>query len=125
MASVPAPHVRAATGDRADRPPRYVLASRRSTCVRRQHTRSPVLECSNRHRIQLMSSHSRPAADRIISALRTIFGQRLRSVVAYGPHVESGNGHNSAEPFTCLALVASITVGDLEAAAARAHDWKR
>jgi hypothetical protein len=71
-----------------------------------------------------MSSQSRPAADRIVTALRGIFGQRLRSVVAYGPHVENGDG-NFAEPFSCLALVSSLTIADLEASAARTHDWTR
>jgi hypothetical protein len=71
-----------------------------------------------------MASHSRPAADRIVSALRAIFGQRLKSVVAYGPQLENG-GAGSAEPFSCLALVASLTVADLEASAAQAHDWTR
>jgi hypothetical protein len=71
-----------------------------------------------------MSSHSRPAADRIVSALHGIFGDRLRSVVAYGPHVENGDG-DLAEPFSCLALVGSLTIADLEASAARAHDWTR
>jgi hypothetical protein len=71
-----------------------------------------------------MSSHSRPAADRIVAALHAIFGHRLKSVVAYGPHVESGDA-DVAEPFSCLALVANVTIADLEAAAARAHDWTR
>jgi hypothetical protein len=72
-----------------------------------------------------MSPHSRPAGDRVVAALRAIFGQRLRSVVAYGPHVENGETPDANEPFSCLALVASLTVADLEASAARAHDWKR
>ena len=71
-----------------------------------------------------MSSPSRPAADRIVTALQGIFGQRLRSVVAYGPHVENGDG-DGAEPFSCLALVASLTIADLEASAARSYDWTR
>jgi hypothetical protein len=71
-----------------------------------------------------MSTHSRPAADRIVGALHAIFGHRLRSVVAYGPHAENGDG-DLAEPFSCLALVASLTMEDLEASAAGAHDWTR
>jgi hypothetical protein len=71
-----------------------------------------------------MSSRSRPAADRIVTALHAIFGHRLRSVVAYGPHVENG-GADVVEPFSCLALVANLTIADLEASAARAHDWTR
>jgi hypothetical protein len=71
-----------------------------------------------------MSPHLSPAADRIVTALHTIFGHRLRSVVAYGPHVENGHAE-MAEPFSCLALVASLTIADLEASAARANDWTR
>jgi hypothetical protein len=71
-----------------------------------------------------MSPHPSPAADRIVNALRAIFGQRLRSVVAYGPHVENG-GADVAEPLSCLALVANLTMSDLEASAARAHEWTR
>jgi hypothetical protein len=56
--------------------------------------------------------------------LQAIFGHRLRSVVAYGPHVENGGG-DAAEPFSCLALVSSLTIADLEVSAARAHDWTR
>src|SRR4029079_12248898 len=71
-----------------------------------------------------MSSHSSVAADRTVTALRDILGHRLRSVVAYGPHVENGGGV-AAEPLSCLALVANLTIADLEASAARAHDWTR
>jgi hypothetical protein len=71
-----------------------------------------------------MSPHSSPAADRIVNALHAIFGQRLRSVVAYGPQVENG-GADVAEPLSCLALVANLTIADLEASAARAHEWTR
>jgi len=71
-----------------------------------------------------MSPHLSPAADRIGNALHAIFGQRLRSVVAYGPQVENG-GADVAEPLSCLALVANLTIADLEASAARAHEWTR
>jgi hypothetical protein len=71
-----------------------------------------------------MSTHSRPAADRIVTALRGIFGHRLRSVVAYGPHAENGSG-DLAEPFSCIAVVTSLTMADLEASAARTQDWTR
>ena len=71
-----------------------------------------------------MSPHSSPAADRIVNALQAIFGQRLRSVVAYGPHVENGVA-DVAEPLSCLALVTNLTISDLEASAARAHEWTR
>jgi len=71
-----------------------------------------------------MSTHSRPAADRIVTALRGIFGHRLRSVVAYGPHADNGSG-DLAEPFSCIAVVTSLTMADLEASAARTQDWTR
>jgi hypothetical protein len=71
-----------------------------------------------------MSTHSRPAADRIVTALRAIFGHRLRSVVAYGPHADNGSG-DLAEPFSCIAVVTSLTMADLEASAARTQDWTR
>src|SRR4026208_325485 len=71
-----------------------------------------------------MSTHSRPAADRIVTALRGIFGHRLRSGVAYGPHADNGSG-DLAEPFSCIAVVTSLTMADLEASAARTQDWTR
>jgi len=71
-----------------------------------------------------MSPHLSPAADRIANALHAIFGQRLRSVVAYGPPEENGSAE-VAEPLSCLALVANLTIADLEASAARAHEWTR
>jgi len=75
-----------------------------------------------------MNSHSparhrpgRSHGDRVVAALRAIFSDRLRSVVAYGPHLD--DGHDGA--FSCLALVQSVTVADLEACAARTHGWQR
>jgi hypothetical protein len=61
------------------------------------------------------------AALSLVSDLRNVFGDRLRSVVAYGPHLD---GQTSA-PLTCLALVGSLTAGDLEACARRAGGWHR
>src|SRR5437660_8765739 len=70
-----------------------------------------------------MTAHSRPAADRVVAALRGIFRDRLRSVVAYGPQIDDGG--DSANPLSCLVLVTSLTVADLDACAARAHGWQR
>src|SRR5690242_6952985 len=56
-------------------------------------------------------------ADHLVKTLRGIFGDRLRSVVAYG--VDGGDVLSS------LALVTNVTVADLEACAARAHGWQR
>ena len=68
-----------------------------------------------------MTAPWRPAADRLVAELRSVFGNRLRSVVAYGSHVEEhGDG-----PITCLALVTGITAGDLEACAKLSHGWQR
>ena len=63
----------------------------------------------------------RPAAERLVGGLRAVFGERLRSVVAYGPHVE---GHVDG-PLSCLALVTAITAADLEACAQLSHAWQR
>jgi hypothetical protein len=60
--------------------------------------------------------HSRQA-DHLVVALRGIFGDRLRSLVAYG--LDTG------ESLASLALVGSVTMADLEACAARAHGWQR
>ena len=60
-----------------------------------------------------------------MAALRAIFRDRLRSVVAYGPQIESGGVSDPAGSLSCLALVTSVTVADLEACAARAHGWQR
>ena len=76
-----------------------------------------------------MTAHSSPAAarlrsgqaDRIVAALRGVFRDRLRSVVGYGPHIEDG----SDGALSCLALVTSLTLADLEACAARAYRWQR
>lgn len=61
------------------------------------------------------------AALALVSDLRNVFGDRLRSVVVYGPHLE---GHTNA-PLTLLALVGSLTAADLEACARAAHRWHR
>src|SRR5215475_10911778 len=63
----------------------------------------------------------RPAANRLVSGLRGVFGERLRSVVAYGSHVE---GHDDG-PLSCLALVIDLTISDLEACARMSHEWQR
>jgi hypothetical protein len=62
-----------------------------------------------------------PAALGLVGDLRNVFGDRLRSVVAYGPHIE---GHTSA-PLTCLALVSSHDLPDLEACARHTAHWRR
>jgi hypothetical protein len=61
------------------------------------------------------------AALALVSDLRNVFGDRLRSVVAYGPQLD---GHADA-PLTCLALVTTLTMGDLEGCARSEARWRR
>ena len=63
----------------------------------------------------------RVAAETLVSDLRHVFAGRLRSVLAYGPHIE---GVEEA-PLTCLALVESLSVSDLEACARVEPEWER
>ena len=63
----------------------------------------------------------RHAAAALVADLTRIFAGRLRSVVAYGPHLE---GDDEAS-LTCLALVDSIGMSDLEACAQLAGHWAR
>ena len=55
----------------------------------------------------------RHAAAALVADLRRVFAGRLRSLVAYGPRVE---GEGDA-PLTCLALVDSLGISDLDACA--------
>jgi hypothetical protein len=64
---------------------------------------------------------SHPGASQLAADLRTAFGDRLVSVVAYGPHLE---GHTEA-PLTCLALVTTLTLADLERCAGFVPHWSR
>jgi hypothetical protein len=68
-----------------------------------------------------MTSTWRAAVETLVSDLRHVFAGRLRSVVAYGPHIE---GVDEA-PLTCLALVESLSVSDLEACAGVEPEWER
>lgn len=61
------------------------------------------------------------AALGLVSDLRNVFGDRLQSVVAYGPHVEGDAG----APLTCLALVADLNAADLDACSRAAAHWQR
>jgi hypothetical protein len=69
----------------------------------------------------MASTSWRAAADTLVSDLRHVFANRLRSVVAYGPHIE---GADEAQ-LTCLALVESLGFSDLEACARVAPEWER
>ena len=61
------------------------------------------------------------AAGGLVTDLRNIFGDRLRSVVAYGPPVEGRSG----SPLSCLALVSTLGVNDLDACARHTERWRR
>jgi hypothetical protein len=63
----------------------------------------------------------RAAAETLVSDLRHVFANRLRSVLAYGPRIE---GVDEA-PLTCLALVESLGLTDLEACARVEQEWER
>lgn len=63
----------------------------------------------------------RPTAAALVTDLRHVFAGRLRSLVAYGPHLE-GDSH---APLNCLALVESLGMSDLEACARMARHWER
>jgi hypothetical protein len=60
-------------------------------------------------------------ASALAKDLQLVFGLRLQSVVAYGPHLDG----DTTAPLTCLALVSTLTVADLEACARVAAKWVR
>jgi hypothetical protein len=68
-----------------------------------------------------MTSTWQTAAGSLAEDLRDVFGARLRSVVAYGPHVEGV----TETPLTCMALVSTLTADDLQACARHAPRWER
>jgi hypothetical protein len=63
----------------------------------------------------------RQAAAALVADLRQVFAGRLHSVLAYGPHIEG----DEQAPITCLALVDSLALGDLDACARLAPRWER
>ena len=67
------------------------------------------------------SAASSGATVTLIADLHNIFGLRLLSVVAYGPHLERA----PRALVTCLALVDSLGVSDLEACAGFTSRWHR
>ena len=71
--------------------------------------------------MERMTSTWQAAAGSLVADLRSVFGERLRSVVAYGPHMEGV----ADAPLACLALVSSLGVGDLESCARHAQRWDR
>lgn len=68
------------------------------------------------------TAHSwQPAADALVRDLGGIFRGRLVSVVVYGGQLEG----NATVPLQSLALVSSLTTGDLDACAHVVGDWTR
>jgi hypothetical protein len=68
-----------------------------------------------------MTDSWRTAAQRVAAELGAIFGPRLRSVVAYGAHLDG----QPKSPLTCLALVDTLSLSDLDGCASRASSWHR
>lgn len=64
---------------------------------------------------------SPPATTHLVADLHDIFGDRLRSVVAYGAHIDA----TADAPLACLALVDSLGMSDLEACAGATGRWHR
>jgi hypothetical protein len=68
-----------------------------------------------------MSSTWRDAAAALADDLKTVFGARLHSVVAYGAHLDG----DTAGPVAALALVSDLTIEDLDACASHTGRWGR
>ena len=68
-----------------------------------------------------MAQTWKPAAESLTRDLGGIFRGRLLSIVAYGGQVDG----NATAPLQSLALVSSLTAGDLEACAHLAAHWAR
>lgn len=69
----------------------------------------------------MMASAASGSGAAVAADLHGVFGHRLKSIVAYGPQLD---GVLDA-PLTCLALVTTLTVSDLEACAGLARGWSR
>jgi hypothetical protein len=67
-----------------------------------------------------MATAAHGAGATVAADLHRIFADRLRSVVAYGPQLDGADA-----PLTCLALVDTLTLADLDACARFAHGWNR
>jgi hypothetical protein len=65
-----------------------------------------------------MATAAAEKAGTLLSDLRRIFSDRLRSLVAYGDHADGA-------PLHCLALVSSLDTVDLDTCARAVHGWHR
>lgn len=61
----------------------------------------------------------------LVTSLRNLFGDRLNTVVAYGPCVSLGLAPSPRLPVSTLALVERVRFADLEAATPRAAGWRK
>lgn len=68
-----------------------------------------------------MTPHWHAASSLLATDLRSIFGGRLLSIVAYGAHLDG----DDRAPLTCLALVETLTALDLEGCAKATATWSR
>jgi hypothetical protein len=68
-----------------------------------------------------MTDTWRSGAETLVADLRRVFGARLRSVVGYGPALDDV----ADAPLSCLALVDTLGLADLEACAALDTEWER
>jgi hypothetical protein len=68
--------------------------------------------------MSVMATTAADKAGALLTDLRRIFGDRLRSLVAYGERSDSA-------PLNCLALVATLDAVDLDACARAVQGWHR
>ena len=68
-----------------------------------------------------MTSSPQTAAAVLVDDLKSVFAERLRAVVAYGPRLDG----NAEAPLACLALVSTLSLQDLEHCARLSHRWHR
>jgi hypothetical protein len=68
-----------------------------------------------------MTSSPKITAAVLVDDLKSVFSNRLRAIVAYGPHLDG----DSEAPLACLALVSSLSLSDLEACARLSSRWHR
>jgi hypothetical protein len=69
----------------------------------------------------MISTPQAGAAAPLLDDLRVVFGDRLRSLVTYGPQNEG----RADAPVTCLALVSTLTAADLDSCARLAPRWRK
>jgi hypothetical protein len=111
------------TGEAAARRVTAAKATIRAVPAARARPAPSLFATGNNDRYnQFMSSTWRTATDYLVADLRTVFGDRLRSVCVYGPHAES---QGATGPISCIVLVSTLTAADLDACGRAAHSWHR